>query len=283
MTSDWLIVNHKVASIDWRQGAAWLSMVLLLTACTANAPLENWPEDPPQSGDVADAVPQVEPRSRYGNPPFYIVAGKRYDVLSSSAGFVERGVASWYGPDFHGKRASSGETYDMYAMTAAHPSLPLPTYVQVTNLSNGRKAIVKINDRGPFHDGRVIDLSYAAAWKLGILQRGTGKVEVRALDPNPPQATTSAPAKKRVQAAVASMAPGLFVQVGAFSKFRNAEHLRAQLLLGQLSNIHIQPDADADSPIYRVRIGPLSSAGAADLTAHRLEAMGLKDFRVIAE
>jgi rare lipoprotein A len=272
-------VTHKTTPACWQRDAAWFLTALILAACTSNAPVVNWPNSPPQGGNIADVVPKVEPKSRYGNPPFYIVAGKRYNVLPSSAGFIERGIASWYGPDFHGKRASSGETYDMYAMTAAHPSLPLPTYVQVTNLKNGRKAIVKVNDRGPFHDGRVIDLSYTAAWKLGILQRGTGLVEVRALDPNHPQTLPSAPAKKPVQVAV----PGLFVQVGAFSNVRNAQRMRAQLLLSQLGKIHIQPGADARSPLYRVRIGPLSSVGAADLTAHRLEAMGLKDFRVVIE
>lgn len=252
---------------------------VLLTACTGNAPItDNMARGPLASGNISDAVPKVEPRSRYGNPPFYIVYGKRYDVLTSSRGFVERGIASWYGPDFHGKRASSGEIYNMYAMTAAHPTLPIPTYVQVTDLENGRKAIVKVNDRGPFHDGRVIDLSYAAARKLGILQRGTGPVEVRALDPSGP----APPASPVIRVAPAAP-PGLFVQVGAFSDVRNAEQLRAQLMLNQLGDINIQPDAAAGTPLYRVRIGPLSSVDAADLTAQRLEALGLNDFRVVVE
>ena len=124
-----------------------------------------------------------EPLSRYGNPESYVVYGKTYHTLSSSKGYKERGAASWYGTKFHGKRTSSGEPYDLYAMTAAHKTLPLPTYVEVTNLKNGRTVIVKVNDRGPFHDDRLIDLSYAAAAKLDILPYGTGEVEVRAIDP----------------------------------------------------------------------------------------------------
>lgn len=136
------------------------------------------------AGNVKDAVPRVEPRSKYGNPRSYVVFGKRYHTRDSSKGFVERGLASWYGKKFHGRKTSSGERYNMYAMTAAHKSLPLPTYVKVTNLDNGRSTVVRVNDRGPFHGGRVIDLSYAAATKLGVVRHGTARVEVRAIDPS---------------------------------------------------------------------------------------------------
>ena len=127
-------------------------------------------------------VPRNEPRSRNGNPPFYDVMGKRYFVLSSSVGYVERGVASWYGPGFHKVRTSTGEPYDMYAMTAAHKTLPLPAYVRVTNLQNGRSIVVRVNDRGPFVGNRIIDLSYTAASKLDMLRNGTAMVEVRTLE-----------------------------------------------------------------------------------------------------
>jgi rare lipoprotein A len=136
---------------------------------------------------VPDAVPRVEPRSRYGNPPFYDVFGKRYYVLSSSVAYVERGVASWYGPGFHEVRTSTGERYDMYGMTAAHRTLPLPAYVRVTNLQNGRSVVVRVNDRGPFVGNRIIDLSYTAASRLDMLRNGTAMVEVRALDPTAPR------------------------------------------------------------------------------------------------
>jgi rare lipoprotein A len=128
-------------------------------------------------------VPRYEPRARNGNPPFYDVMGKRYFVLSSGVGYVERGVASWYGPGFHKVRTSIGEPYDMYAMTAAHKTLPLPAYVRVTNLQNGRSIVVRVNDRGPFVGNRIIDLSYTAASKLDMLRNGTAMVEVRTLEP----------------------------------------------------------------------------------------------------
>jgi rare lipoprotein A len=142
-----------------------------------------------------EVVPQAEPKSRYGNPAYYDVFGKRYYVLSSSADYVERGVASWYGPGFHQVRTSSGEIYDMYGMTAAHRTLPLPAYVRVTNLQNGRSVVVRVNDRGPFVGNRIIDLSYTAAAKLDMLQSGTAMVEVRSLDvvaPPAPVTTTAA-------------------------------------------------------------------------------------------
>ena len=132
---------------------------------------------------IPNQVPRVEPLSKYGNPKSYVVFGKTYYTLPSSQGFVQRGIASWYGKKFHGRLTSSREPYDMYAMTAAHPQLPLPTYVQVTNLKNGKQVILRVNDRGPFHGNRVIDLSYTAAMKLDIVKQGTGLVEVRALDP----------------------------------------------------------------------------------------------------
>ena len=140
-------------------------------------------ERPPPADSVPDMVPRAEPRSRNGNPPFYDVMGKRYFVLSSGVGYVERGVASWYGPGFHKVRTSTGEPYDMYAMTAAHKTLPLPAYVRVTNLQNGRSIVVRVNDRGPFVGNRIIDLSYTAASKLDMLRNGTAMVEVRTLEP----------------------------------------------------------------------------------------------------
>jgi rare lipoprotein A len=140
-------------------------------------------ERPPPPDSIPDMVPRYEPRARNGNPPFYDVMGKRYFVLSSGVGYVERGVASWYGPGFHKVRTSIGEPYDMYAMTAAHKTLPLPAYVRVTNLQNGLSIVVRVNDRGPFVGNRIIDLSYTAASKLGMLRNGTAMVEVRSLEP----------------------------------------------------------------------------------------------------
>ena len=143
-----------------------------------------------------DAQPRQEYKSRQGNPAFYDEFGVRYRVLQTSKDYVQRGIASWYGHPFHGRTTSTGETYDMYAMTAAHKTLPLPTYVRVTDLDTGNRVVVRVNDRGPFVEGRVIDLSYIAAVKLGIADRGTARVEVRALDPpavDPPPTAGSGP------------------------------------------------------------------------------------------
>ncbi|MGE5153682.1 MAG: septal ring lytic transglycosylase RlpA family protein [Bdellovibrio bacteriovorus] len=158
----------------------------------------------------------MEPLSRSGNPASYQVRGKRYFTKPTSAGHVERGLASWYGRQFHGRKTSSGERYNMYAMTAAHKTLPLPSYVRVTNMENGRSAVVKVNDRGPFHGPRVIDLSYSAAKKLGVINKGTAMVEVRAIDPANPASdpgpkvaaqTAAAGALKQPKAAPPSIVP----------------------------------------------------------------------------
>jgi len=140
-------------------------------------------ERPPAGLDaIADATPRAEPLHRYANRP-YTVFGKDYRPLSSVQPFRQRGMASWYGKRFHGQKTSSGEPYDMYKMTAAHPTLPIPSYARVTNLANGRSVVVRINDRGPFHAGRVIDLSYVAAYKLGYIAAGSAQVEVEAIVP----------------------------------------------------------------------------------------------------
>jgi rare lipoprotein A len=157
---------------------------------------------PPAARDIPDAMPRYEPRSAYGNPPFYDVFGKRYFVLSSSADYIERGVASWYGPGFHKIRTSTGEIYDMYGMSAAHKTLPLPAYVRVTNLQNGRSVVVRVNDRGPFVGNRIIDLSYTAAAKLDMLRDGTAMVEVRTVGP------ASTPVDVGVSAAAGGISAG---------------------------------------------------------------------------
>ncbi|HBG97010.1 MAG TPA: septal ring lytic transglycosylase RlpA family protein [Chromatiaceae bacterium] len=160
-------------------GALLAILILLLCGC-GNAPkqIETGSIDGPPN-----AVPRVEPKARFGNMKSYVVYGKTYYPKQSSRGHVERGVASWYGKKFHGRKTSSGERYDMYQMTAAHKTLPLPTYALVNNLENGRSVVVKVNDRGPFIGNRIIDLSYAAAKKLGLDKQGTGRVEVISIDP----------------------------------------------------------------------------------------------------
>jgi rare lipoprotein A len=165
---------------------------------------------PPNVAEVPDAVPVPEPRSEMGNPDSYDVYGDHYVVLKDGRGFKERGMASWYGKKFQGKRTSSGEPYDMFKMTAAHKTLPIPCYVRVTNLDTGKTAVVRVNDRGPFHSGRVIDVSYAAAVKLDILGRGSIPVEIVALDPNaptPPTMVAAAPTAAPPRAAPVVKAP----------------------------------------------------------------------------
>jgi rare lipoprotein A len=157
------------------------------------APTTVLPRNAPDVYQIPDAVPREEPRSAFGNPPFYVVAGHRYVVLPSASGYVERGVASWYGTEFHGLRTSTGEPYDMFAMTAAHKTLPLPCYARVTNLSNGRSVVVRINDRGPFVANRIIDLSYSAATRLDMIRNGTAFVQVEVLTPAAPALTASMP------------------------------------------------------------------------------------------
>lgn len=155
--------------------------LLSLAGCASRSDLGDG--IPPEIARIPDAVPRVEPLARSGNPESYVVFGRRYFTQKSSRGHVERGTASWYGRPFHGRRTSSGEVYDMYTMSAAHKTLPLPTYARVTNLENGRSVVVRINDRGPFHEDRIIDLSYVAAVKLGMRRQGTARVKVKAIQP----------------------------------------------------------------------------------------------------
>jgi rare lipoprotein A len=163
-----------------------LILVLLLAGC-GSAPQkggyykDDGPGDRPPTS-VADAVPRAEPLHKFANRP-YKAMGKEYVPLTSVQPFRQRGMASWYGKRYHGQKTSSGEIYDMYAMSAAHPTLPIPSYARVTNVSNGKSVVVRINDRGPFHSARVIDVSYAAAYKLGFIAAGAAQVEVEAIVP----------------------------------------------------------------------------------------------------
>jgi rare lipoprotein A len=271
-----------------------------LTACTGTRPQRAAPPNPaaalpphpaeqrpPPSPDaVPDIVPRVEPRSRKGNPPFYDVFGKRYYVLSSSVGYLERGVASWYGPGFHKVRTSTGEPYDMYAMTAAHTTLPLPAYVRVTNLQNGRSIVVRVNDRGPFVGNRIIDLSYTAASKLDMLRNGTAIVEVRSIDPSlsAPAAAEAAPVEAAaVEVAPAAAAPRIaagaafFVQAGAFSDPKNAERLADKLRGGGYGAVFVRDNQIAGRRMFRVRIGPISGVAEFDRIVAALERGGISD------
>ncbi|VAW83082.1 Septum-associated rare lipoprotein A, partial [hydrothermal vent metagenome] len=229
-----------------------------------------------------DAVPKTEAYSRYGNPSSYVVLGKRYQTLQTYQGYRERGIASWYGTKFHGHRTSSGEPYDMYAMSAAHKSLPLPTYARVTNLDNGKSVIVKINDRGPFHENRLIDLSYAAATRLEILAKGTGLVEVEAIDPRNFGQLAEKPPIAASQPKV-TKAPSLYLQLGAFADRSNAERLQARLSSSLPEPLHISETVSNQQAVYRVRIGPLASIESADQLTKILAAEGIKSPRVVVD
>jgi rare lipoprotein A len=236
---------------------------------------------------VPDAVPKVEGKSRYGNPKSYSVYGKRYYPLKTSNGYRERGIASWYGTKFHGRRTSSGEDYDMYAMTAAHKTLPLPTYVRVTNLENQRSVVLRVNDRGPFHANRIIDLSYTAAWKLGILPKGTGYVEVSALDPRSPAsgmtAKSSPPATPTPTPTRTAEPVQLYLQTGSFSVRANAEQMKWQMQSVSGGPVNIEPVRVGGRTTYRVRVGPIANVTKADRLAQQIADLGLETPRIVIE
>ena len=237
---------------------------------------------------LPDAVPRVEPLHRFANRP-YTVLGRDYVPATSLRPYRERGVASWYGRKFHGEKTSTGETYDMYAMTAAHPTLPLPSYARVTNVASGRSVIVRVNDRGPFLHGRVIDLSYAAAAKLGIAQKGSGEVEVEAIlpagapamlaaTPLPPvgaMATGASPPVEPVSAPVASTDGGFVVQLGAFANYANAQTFVAHLA-NQIAPVGVEPGVRQVNGLFRVFVGPYPTRDDARRMADRLrDALGM--------
>jgi len=212
---------------------------------------------------VKSAIPKYEPRSPYGNPRSYEVFGKTYYVMDSALGYSETGIASWYGKKFHGERTSSGEAYDMFAMTAAHKTLPLPSYVKVTSIRNGRSVIVKVNDRGPFHTGRIIDLSYSAAYQLGIVKTGTGKVKLEAIvvDKNSPR-KESKPVKK-IKKVNQGKQP-VYIQAGAFTNLDNAKGLQRALIAEYTYPIKIKYLKANGKLFKRVWIGPIYNRDVAD-------------------
>lgn len=252
----------------------------LLTSCSTDrvsdfsSIKDGAPLDIPVDIDaISDAVPRFEPRTSAGNPESYEVLGKAYTVRKTSKGYVKQGIASWYGTKFHGQHTSNGEPYDMYAMSAAHKTLPIPTYVRVTNLENKRSIVVRINDRGPFHDNRIIDLSYVAAAKLGIEKNGTGFVEVRALEPD--QSTRSP--------TTGSSQSDVYLQIGAFSDPNNALELKNKLTVHHLPAPRIKPYTHNDVTLYKVQLGPLVSAEDADALNEKLAAIGITQTRYVAE
>ena len=247
------------------------ALALLLAACSSAPPREEPParggyykddgpgdKPPAKLADIADAQPRAEPLHRYANRP-YSVFGRQYVPLARSQGFRQRGLASWYGRRFHGHKTASGETYDMYAMSAAHPTLPIPSYVRVTHLASGRSVVVRVNDRGPFHASRIIDLSYAAAAKLGFVQAGSAEVEIEAIAP----------------------AQEVYLQLGAFRSRENAETLQTRVrheAAWLQERLQVLMSAD----LWRLHIGPYLTRDAARAIAERLEReLSLKPLLVV--
>ncbi|MDH5300785.1 MAG: septal ring lytic transglycosylase RlpA family protein [Gammaproteobacteria bacterium] len=245
-------------------------LIFTLSACSSTSRLVQ--DGPPNRVDidlnrVSDATPRAEPRARYGNPASYQVYGVTYVPLKTAQGYREQGFASWYGTKFHGVLTSSREPYDMYAMTAAHKTLPLPTYVRVTNLSNNKSVIVRVNDRGPFHSDRIIDLSYAAAYKLDMLKKGTAPVLVETID------TAVQPIDAKT----------VYLQVGAFDQFENAEQMRQKLLDAKISSgIKIAPKNTSNS-LYRVQLGPFTNREQAMEFRAQLARYGVDSAHVVSD
>ena len=262
-----------------------------------DGPGETVPADLEQ---IPDAVPRLEALNRFSNRP-YTVLGRDYVPATSLRPYKERGIASWYGRKFHGQKTSNGETYDMYAMTAAHPTLPLPSYVRVTNVATGKSVVVRVNDRGPFLHGRIIDLSYAAAHRIGTAAKGSGEVEVEAIIPgnspvmlaaaplppvgaSPPTAAATAPSRGTTTT-VAGTTPlrptdapvpvrretagGYSVQLGAFQNFTNAQNFMAHVQ-GQLAAAQVEPKVRETGGLYRVYVGPYPDRDEARRTADRI-------------
>ena len=226
----------------------FLICLILLVGCSSREKAEpvaviidGRPETiPVDIASIEDAVPQYEPWSASVNPESYVVLGKVYRVLPSNKGFKQQGIASWYGTKFHQKRTATGETYDMFKMTAAHKTLPIPSYVQVTNIDNQRSVIVRVNDRGPFHEHRVIDLSYAAAVKLGLDKSGTGFVDVLAVQPGDVKVTTNSAVAKKI-----------YYQIGAFSVLENAILLQEKVVAVQLTKNRIVTSEAVEGSLFK--------------------------------
>jgi peptidoglycan lytic transglycosylase len=288
-----------------RAAAGWKDDVTRGQSDRYRAQGDGGPAAPPiDVSRIPEPVPKAEPRSRYGNKASYSVLGRTYRVLPDARGYVERGLASWYGNKFHGYLTSSFEPYDMYAFTAAHKTLPLPSYARVTNLDNGRSVVVRINDRGPFHEDRIIDLSYAAAVRIGVWPKGTARVEVRALvpgEPEPMPARTqtaavqrAAPAPAQVPSASSPRAAAppardagagarIYVQLGAFGERVNAERALAAAEHAGIDHVGIESVAVAGHTVHRVRVGPLADEDAADALSARIEHLGFAAARVTIE
>ena len=268
---------NRMTNFSLRKNGLILLSVILLVSCgqVRDSAPDNYTK---QWDEIPDAIPKTVERSRYGNPESYEVFGKTYYVKDFADNFQQKGIASWYGNKFHGRRTSSGEDYDMYAMTAAHKTLPIPVYVEVKNIDNGRVAIVKVNDRGPFHEGRIIDLSYAAATKLGVAQAGTANVVIRVV--------TSAEDRRQQRSKAVVESPmdedgKLYVQVAAFGTEENALQHLGKLQGEGFSDVRLHTESNKGKAVYRVRIGPLPTDHVAKTVLSQLKKNNHQNLKVL--
>ncbi|MBB88282.1 MAG: septal ring lytic transglycosylase RlpA family protein [Abyssibacter sp.] len=293
--------HSKAAVVRNAPAALAVLAALLLGGCFGGKTIT--PSDgPPTSPEVnpwnvPEAVPKYEPRSKYGNPESYVVAGKRYYVSDTAQGYRETGGASWYGSKFHGRRTSSGEPFDMYKMTAAHRTLPIPSYVRVRNLENNREIIVRVNDRGPFHSARIIDLSWVAAVRLGLDQQGSGQVEVEAITPNagtqavdlepmeparplPATPTAAAPPPTPRPEPINPIQPGelSYLQVGAFGDLGNAERMAKRLRNEGFPQVHVRTANVRGQMVHRVLAGPFVNESDRSAARNVLASRGYETF-----
>jgi rare lipoprotein A len=304
---------HKLRS----RNTAWIFVlfaIVLLSGCSHISGKDGAPNYSVDETGIPDAVPKVEPLSKSGNMDHYTVHGKRYFIMKNSKHYQEQGIASWYGTKFHAHHTSSGERYNMLAMTAAHKTLPLPSYVQVTNLKNGKKVIVRVNDRGPFESNRLIDLSYVAAKKLGMIGHGTTHVDVKAIDPHEALAQPELLAKKSApdfpsekfnseKTHFAEAAPArdskpehivsyasakkpshnvkidatVYLQVGAFHSKSHADKIKKKLVALLAAPVSVNHPS---SKIFRVQVGPFKDIASANRASKRLKSVGLHSERL---
>jgi rare lipoprotein A len=281
-------------------GLLLLSCCVFMTACTHQKPQiqgkkppynpndgrysqakDSGPDGEPDMSHVPDAVPRYEVRTSAGNRNPYTVLGKTYHLIEDESSYRERGYSSWYGNKFNGYHTSNGEVYNMYAMSGAHKTLPIPSYVRVTNVANGKSVVVRINDRGPFHEGRIIDLSYAAAQRIGINKVGTGLVDVEIALPTETSGVAIKPAAGAATAGLPDALPeGTYLQVGAFSNNAAAQQLAASLG-GKLSFPVIVQSLQQPKEIHRVRVGPFKDARSLQLARDQLARVNLLQAHVV--
>lgn len=276
-----MLVTHRsgfASNVQKNTIATVVMLCVLLAACSGNKQKPATPKAPYNPNDgrythdkdfgpgedvdlshVPDAVPRYETRTIAGNKNPYTVLGKTYHLIEDESSYRERGNASWYGKKFNGYNTSNGERYDMYAMTGAHKTLPIPSYVRVTNLDNGKSVVVRINDRGPFHQGRIIDLSYAAAQRIGIHQTGTGRVEVEIALPGDAAPIPRRADTKSTNNLEPALPAGTYLQVGAFSQKESAQQFSASIGTKLTYPVQIS-SATQPKTVHRVRVGPFKDA-----------------------